>query len=169
MGGGNQTSVVTVGIGGAIAFVVMWFGGYFVPGLFMEAPPGAETAIGTIITAALCYFMPAIGPSNGNGNQSGFARLHMLIVLIVLGAVFLAGCAVQSFDQRLASGYTSVTAVRTTATAAIDAGRVSSAQGENVLAITDQARKVLDAAAAGDERGVELAVEILGTVEEYVR
>lgn len=90
-------------------------------------------------------------------------------VLVLFAAAVLAACAAQSFDQRLATAYASNTAVRTTAAAAIDAGRMSSADGERVLAVTDQARAILDDAADGDERGLALAIEIISGVEKGVQ
>lgn len=84
-------------------------------------------------------------------------------------AVLLAACANLSFDQRLANAYASNTAVRTTAAAAVNAGQVSSADAERVLAITDQASAILDDAADGDERGLDLAIEIIQGVEKGVQ
>lgn len=91
-----------------------------------------------------------------------FARFTCTALAVLL----LTACAAtQSFEQRLAGAYATNTAIRTTATAALDAGRISSADGERVLAITDQARAILDDAADGDERGLDLAIEILEGVQ----
>lgn len=89
------------------------------------------------------------------------------VLFLVLAACAIAGCAA-SFDQRLAQAYATNTAVRTTAAAAVNAGEMSSADGQRVLEITDRARAILDDAADGDERGLELAIEIIRGVEKGV-
>jgi hypothetical protein len=78
-----------------------------------------------------------------------YARRFALVLL----AVAMTACATLSFDQRLAGAYATNTSIRSTAAAALDGGRISSESAENVLALTDQARAVLDDAADGDERG----------------
>lgn len=84
------------------------------------------------------------------------------LVLVVL----LVACANQTFDQRLQNGYKLNVAVRDTATLSLNAGRLTSAQGTEVLEITDSARKLLDTAANGDERGLNLALEVLQAIEK---
>lgn len=96
-------------------------------------------------------------------------RLLPRFVLLLLAACALTACTTQSFDQRLATAYASNTAVRTTAAAAVNAGQLSSADGQRVLEITDQARAILDDAADGDERGLALAIEIISGVEKGVQ
>ena len=88
--------------------------------------------------------------------------------VIIFALVFLAGCAPLTFEQRLPGAYELVTGTRVTATAALDAGKIPAAQGTNVLTVTDNARKVLDAAAASkDESGLDFALDILRAVEEF--
>lgn len=165
--GGNQTSVTVVLLAGAVATVFLWLLNYFAPGLMATAPDALEPAIGTIITAGLCYFMPAWGTKTTGNGQSGFVHLRVLVtlVLVAMVALWLAACTALSFDQRLASAYASNIAVRTTTAAAVNSGQLSSGDGERVLEITDRARAILDDAADGDERGLELAIEVIQGVE----
>jgi hypothetical protein len=172
--GGNQSSVTAVLFSGAAATVLMWLLGFFAPELMATAPTGLETAIGTLITGGLCYLLPAFGAhgsSGDGGGQAGFVRLSVLVSLVFTAIVvlWLAACTALSFDQRLANAYATNTAVRTTAAAAVNAGSMSSADGERVLEITDQARGILDDAADGDERGLSLAIEIISGVEKGVQ
>lgn len=92
---------------------------------------------------------------------------------IFLVFVFFAGiaaCSVypETFDERVAAAYITNTSVRSTAAAAIRAGKMTATQGRNVLALTDKTRDVLDEAADGDERGLDLAIEILEQLQRYV-
>jgi hypothetical protein len=61
-----------------------------------------------------------------------------------MGSVLLPD--VDTFNKRLAVGKIAATTVRQTATALLDAGKLSSADGENVLQSTDVARAGLDIA-----------------------
>jgi hypothetical protein len=88
-------------------------------------------------------------------------RLPFITALFVL----LAACA-GTFDQRLQDGYDLNVSVRDAATLSLNAGRITSAQGTEVLEITDSARKLLDTAANGDERGLNLALEVLQAIEK---
>ena len=77
--------------------------------------------------------------------------------------VFLAGCATmpQNFGERLAYGYSLNTEVRSTAATALQVRRISANDAERALQATDRARVLLDEAADGNERGLDLAIEIL--------
>jgi len=69
-----------------------------------------------------------------------------------LSVVGLQGCAAlgipspQSFNERLAVGYSTVTSARNTATSLLGAGKISVSDAENVLEQTDNARAGLDIA-----------------------
>ncbi len=171
--GGNQSSVTAVGVAGAMATVIMWLLGFFAPGLMDTAPVGLEAAFTAILMAALCYWLPTFHPETApvSSKEGGFARVKMLVVVALAAAAVtvFSACASLSFDQRLAAAYTTNTSIRSTATAALNGGRLTSEQGEHVLQLTDQTRAVLDDAADGDERGLRLAVEIMGTLEEFAR
>ena len=56
----SDTSVPVVAVGGALASVVLWLAAPLLEALVGERPPaGVEAALGTLITAALAYWMPA--------------------------------------------------------------------------------------------------------------
>jgi hypothetical protein len=89
----------------------------------------------------------------------------MRVPAIAALLAMLAACA-GTFDQRLQDGYDLNVSVRDTATLSLNAGRLTSEQGTEVLEITDSARKLLDTAANGDERGLNLALEVLQAIEK---
>jgi hypothetical protein len=102
MGGGQQTTVTMVAFCGAVAALLMWIVGFFLPEFAMSAPAGVESILSTIFVGLLTYFLPAWGANgNGNGNgpppsQSGFALVKLLAVLLSLSiaiAIALVGCA----------------------------------------------------------------------------
>ncbi len=55
---GNETSVVKVGVSGALAMLVIWLLGHYQPELMETAPVGLETAFGALITGVLTYVIP---------------------------------------------------------------------------------------------------------------
>ena len=77
-----------------------------------------------------------------------------LMFAMLLGAVgaTLSGCAsvglptADSFNERLAVGYASVTTIRQTATALLQAKKISADDGQQVLDQTNNARQGLDIA-----------------------
>jgi len=81
-------------------------------------------------------------------------RLSTAAAVFLLAAITtgILGCSVfglpvpETFNERLAAGYTSVTGVRNSATALLDSGTLSSVDGLNVLDQTDNARAGLDIA-----------------------
>ena len=91
-------------------------------------------------------------------------RKRNLSVLFLVA--LLAGCAGLTFDQKLQNGYDTNTAYRDTATLSLNAEKITSVQAEEVLKISDSARKLLDTAANGDERGLNLALEVLQALEK---
>jgi hypothetical protein len=58
---GQETSVTAVLVAGAGATILLWLLAYFAPGLMATAPASIENALGVIITAAICYVLPAWG------------------------------------------------------------------------------------------------------------
>ena len=74
------------------------------------------------------------------------------VMSLWLLAVMLSACAqlglpqANTFNERLAVGYTTVTAVRTSAASLVTAKKISPDDGQNVLAQTDAARAGLDVA-----------------------
>lgn len=77
-----------------------------------------------------------------------YRSFYALCIMFTL----LYGCAQlglvtpQTFDERLAVGYTTVRAVRNTATTLLQAKKITAADGQNTLEQTDNARAGLDIA-----------------------
>jgi hypothetical protein len=103
-----------------------------------------------------------------------------LSVWIIIALI--AGCAVfgipkpNTVNERLAVAYAAHTAVLDGASAALNFDRITVAEGEQVLALADHSRLMLDAAravAATDnaeaEARLKLAIVILDEVDEYLR
>lgn len=61
MQGGQATSITAVLVAGAFSTIVLWLLTYFAPALMATAPASIEQAFGIILTAAICYFLPAWG------------------------------------------------------------------------------------------------------------
>ena len=60
MGGGNQIMVMVVLLFGAIVILLMSFLFFYVPSFMASMPMSFEGALTTVITAILCYFLPAV-------------------------------------------------------------------------------------------------------------
>lgn len=97
--------------------------------------------------------------------------MHKPLYAFFVALFLLSACAVtpQNFGERLAVAYATTTEVRQTATQALNTGRINAQTGRIVLQLTDRARALLDAAADGDERGLDLAIEILEELERYLQ
>ena len=99
----------------------------------------------------------------------------------VLALVLLAACAAwqpaQTFEQKLAYGYSVHTAVLNTAAAGVEAGELSTSDGQQVLRLADESRALLDASRAasglGDIKTAEgqlaLATSLLTQLQTYLR
>jgi hypothetical protein len=88
-----------------------------------------------------------------------------------MGSVLLAP-DLDTFNKRLAVGKIAATTVRQTATALLDAGKLSSADGENVLASTDVARAGLDIAeklSATDLTSADAKLTAVKTILDSIR
>lgn len=86
----------------------------------------------------------------------------------------LAACVTpQSFEERLGTGYTTVTGIRDSAGIALDADKLSAANGDNVLKQTDTAREGLDIAKdLGPELGkdkLNTTITVLGALDAYLQ
>lgn len=102
-------------------------------------------------------------------------------LLILAAALALSACSTlgipkaETFNQRLAVGYASVTTVRSTAASLIDAGKLTAADGRNVQSGADSVRQGLDVArelhttvpAAGEDKLAQ-ALAALTVLEKYV-
>ena len=52
---GNKTTVTDMGIGGAIAILIVWLMSYFAPGLASTLPAGGEAAIALLVAGIFSY------------------------------------------------------------------------------------------------------------------
>jgi hypothetical protein len=103
-------------------------------------------------------------------------------LVIPLLLILLAACQSigvpnpETFNERLAVGYSSVTAVRQTATTLIVAGKISAGDAENIQAQCDNARVGLDVArtlkdtdlTAANAR-LQAALTIVTALDSYLR
>lgn len=55
----TQTNVQTVGVAGALAFIVVWLVSFFAPELAAAAPTGLEAAFTAIFSTVLGYVLPS--------------------------------------------------------------------------------------------------------------
>lgn len=104
--------------------------------------------------------------------------ISALVAVLLLSACAQVGLQpAQSFDERLAYAYGANTAVREASVSALDAGSISAEDMEHVIALSDQARSLLDAArvasGAGDlgtaESRLALATSVLTQLQTYLR
>lgn len=101
--------------------------------------------------------------------------LPLLLILAACGSLGLV--TAQSLDERLSYAYGQHTGALQTIATATDLGELHSSEAKAVLAITDNARLILDsaklAAGAGDvstaEGRVVLATNVLREVNTYLR
>lgn len=106
----------------------------------------------------------------------------LLNLVACLGILALVACTqiglapAQSFDEKLAYGYSTVTSVRTSAATALDTGLIQVTDAQHVLDVTDQARAGLDAAKVASTAGdtttaagkLTLATSVLVEVQQYL-
>ncbi len=97
--------------------------------------------------------------------------------LLLAGCTALGLAPAQSLDDRLAYAYATHTAVLDAAATAVNAGELSSADGEWVLVLADESRLILDAVRSAAEDGdvstaegrLALASNILLQLQDYLR
>lgn len=78
----------------------------------------------------------------------------ILALCLMLAACTQVGLApADGFEQKLAYGYSTVAAVRTSAAQALTAGTIDIVDAKKTLAVTDEARAGLDAAGAANGHG----------------
>lgn len=114
-----------------------------------------------------------------------FARSQLfgllLLFTVCAGLLALTACAQlgaptpQTFNERLAAGYGTVTQVRSTATALLTAKAISVDDAANVLRTTDTAREGLELArsiaatdAAGASTRLQTSVAVLTALQQYL-
>lgn len=156
--------------------------------VFKPTPPLTEKALQETQRMVAAGKLQPVA-SQGKAGQGGFIRAGMLGLILAFSVALpailtLQGCAslglpvAQSFNERLASGYTTVTAVREATSAWVD-GQVRAAQAEpdqakrdallkavkadaqNIQAQADQAREGLDIARSLSDLNFEAAEERL--------
>lgn len=108
-------------------------------------------------------------------------QIRLLPVLAV--AALVVGCAAlgiakpETFSERLAYAYATHTAIQNAAANSLNAGEITSRDGEQILKLADDSRQVLDAARAASQAGdvataegrLALATNILQQVQAYLR
>lgn len=104
-------------------------------------------------------------------------KLYLALLLFVCAACAQLGLApAQSFDQKLAYAYGTVTAVTQAATAALNSKDITSADAEQILRLRDESRSILDAAKVASSVGdtttangkLLLATSILTQLQAYL-
>jgi hypothetical protein len=114
---------------------------------------------------------------SATASRPGPALLGLFVMICMCACAQLGLVAPKTFTEKLAAGYIAHTAVLTSATAALDAGDIKSADAEEVLKIANESRKVLDGAklanAAGDIQTAEgrltVATAILTQLQTFLR
>lgn len=104
-----------------------------------------------------------------------FAVFPFILLLTACASLGLAPAS--TFNDKLAYAYGSYAAVQQAAATSLNNAEISSKDAENILALADKAKVVLDgarvAAAAGDahtaEGRLQLAVSILAELQTYLR
>jgi hypothetical protein len=112
------------------------------------------------------------------GQQGGFARPLMLVLLAATAVAVLSACASlgvptpKTFSERLAAGYTSVTTTRQTATILLNGQVISSADATNIQKQADVAREGLDVARTlqgiDAEKKLDATLLILDAAHSYL-
>lgn len=107
--------------------------------------------------------------------------MSIAFVVLVMAATLFTACAQlgmatpQTFNERLAAGYTSVSAVRDSAATLLTAGKIQVKDAENVQAQADNARAGLDLArgmsgtnplAANDK--LSATISLLTGIQQYL-
>jgi hypothetical protein len=100
-------------------------------------------------------------------------KLFIIPLLLILSACASLGVPTpKSFNERLASGYSSVTTVRQSATILLNGRVIGSSDAENVQRQTDVAREALDVArtlpALDAENKLQSALLVLQAAQGYL-
>jgi hypothetical protein len=106
------------------------------------------------------------------------ASFSFILPVLLLSACASLGLApAQSFEQKLAYGYGTYTAVQAAAAQAMSDHVLPSADGSQVLKLADESRALLDAAKAANKVGdlttangkLVLATQVLVQLQSYLR
>ncbi len=106
-----------------------------------------------------------------------FGATYVLACLLMAGCAQLGLAPASSFDERLAYAVSQNAAVRQTAAVSLEQGEISLEDAQYVLKLTDESRKLLDAArlasGVGDvstaEGRLSVAVSVLTNLQAYLR
>lgn len=104
-----------------------------------------------------------------------FAILAMCMMLTACAQVGLAPA--ETFDQKLAYGYSTLAAVRISSADALKTGAITVSDAKQALVITDTARASLDAASAANGAGdvstaigkLQAATALLTQLQQYLQ
>lgn len=104
---------------------------------------------------------------------AGFLALCMLLT----ACAQLGLTPAETFDQKLAYGYSTVAAVRTSSADALNAGKITVPDAQRALVVTDTARAALDAAGDANRAGdastaigkLTLATALLTQFQQYLQ
>jgi hypothetical protein len=102
---------------------------------------------------------------------------YAFFFLLIAGCAALGLAPAQTFEQKLAYGYGTYTAVQQAATQALADHVLSSADGGQVLKLADESRTLLDGARAANKVGdlttangkLALATQVLVQLQTYLR
>lgn len=117
--------------------------------------------------------------------QAGLVRAFMLAAMLLISAplvVILPACTTlgvpqpQTFNERLAAGYSTVSGVRNAATSLLQAGSISADDAENIQVQADNARAGLDIARVVSNTDMQAAdaklqatLLVLEALDQYLR
>ncbi len=102
-------------------------------------------------------------------------------VLVLVAAALISACAsfgvrLETFNERLAGGYSTVTFIRDTAGALLDSGHIDADEAEQVQRQANHLRAGLDVASTLKDRGdsgasdkLELTLAALASLADYLR
>lgn len=97
----------------------------------------------------------------------------LMMVALMSGCAMLGAPAPDTFNEKLATGYVSVTAVRQQATSLVNSGALSADDARKVQSVADQARAGLDMAAIygaqpDGQAALVTAVALLTELQRYL-
>lgn len=160
-----------------LGYVVTALGIMATSDLFTETQIKWFLLVNGILTAILGHYNNRQNPPQGPvDRQGGSTRVGMLLILALVSAVILFGCAgfptPRSYSERIASAYAGVAITNDTATILLNADTISKAEASQVLKQTREAMGVIDAArdlgpSVGEDR-LALSLVILKSAQDFM-
>ena len=152
--------------------------------LFNPTPPLTETAANK--TLEMLKSQNPAPPSAGGGKQGGYVRAGMVGLILAFSvagvtALSLSSCAAlgvpspQGFNEKLATGYSTLSSVRTATASLLSARSITVVEADGVQAKADEARLLLDE--ASNLKGVDFqnaevrlvsALRVLAALDSFV-